>query len=83
MTTCAAIFDRFASCMRDRPLLWAVAVFCRPKRSVVASWCRNLSRASAETHPAPSAVASDQSLRQAGAGAARSRVISDKISLNI
>jgi len=43
MTTCAAIFDRFASCTRDRPLLWAVAVFCRPKRSVVASWCRNLS----------------------------------------
>src|SRR6516164_2978924 len=39
--------------------------------------------ASAVPHPAPSAVASDHSLRHAGAGGALSRAISDRSSLNI
>jgi hypothetical protein len=85
VTTYTAIFARFAVCTHDRPLLWAAAVFYWPSetiggRFVVSKLCYC---ASAETDPAPSAVASDHSLRHAGAGGARRRAISDRISLNI
>jgi len=33
-TTYTAIFARFAICTRDRPLLWAAAVFCRPSETI-------------------------------------------------
>jgi hypothetical protein len=57
----------------------AYAIFYAwPPRGVGACYC-----ASAEPHAAPSAVASDHSLRHAGAGGARSPAISDRISLNI
>ena len=47
-----------------------------PPRGVGTCYC-----ASAKPQPAPSAVASDHSLRHAGAGGARSRAISDRMSL--
>ena len=34
MTTYTAILARFASCTRDRPLLWTAAVFCWPSETI-------------------------------------------------
>src|SRR5215471_13722369 len=34
VTTYAVIFGRFASCMRDRQLLWAARVFCWPSETI-------------------------------------------------